>query len=139
MADIAKTIAQIGLVDPTKAKTLSVIAAEAIDAGEGCYINSAGKAALADGSAAGTAQIRGVALNSAGAGQAVTLVKEGAMYGFTISGMDYDARAYVSDTAGALADAAGTVPATVGRVIGLSDKDITKVLYVDTDWTSQWA
>lgn len=129
MADLALTAAQIGVVHPGQAEVYDYIAAVAITKGQAVYINSDGKAALVDGSAAGTAGYRGVALEAAAAEVAVSVILKGAVYGFTLS-QAYDADIYVSDTAGALADAAGTVSVLVGRVMPLTDSTITKVLYL---------
>ena len=142
MADITVTGAQVGLVDPTKATLFEAIAGEAIDAGEIVYIDaSTGKLELADGSAAGTANARGAALTDAAAGQAVTCVKEGAVYGYGVSALAYDLHLYVSDTAGALGSAASdaTVDVIVARVVGLTDSSLTKVVYFDFDWRTEQA
>ena len=131
MAVIALTAAKIARVFPEKDLVFDFIAAAAITAGQAVYINSAGKVDLADASVAGTSRAVGIALNAAGAGQAVSVLMRGHIAGFTLSGMAYDAIAYVSDTTGSLDDAAGTVSVAVGRVFPLSDKSLTKVLYVD--------
>lgn len=142
MADLTVTAAKVGLVDPIKAIVWTGIAAAAITKGQACYIDSNGKIAVADATTAGGLfQFRGVALNAAAAGQAVAIVKEGAVYGFTLSGA-YSSPVFLSETAGALADAtpAGTGTAVVcGVVMPLSDKDLTKVLYVDARWGPDWA
>ena len=144
MADLTVTAAQVGLVDPMKSVTLAGIAAATITKGQACYVDSSGTINLADATTAGGApiQVRGVALNAAAAGQAVTLVKEGALYGYDLSGMDYSGPVFLSETAGALADAtpAGTGTAVViGIVAPLTDKDKTKVLYVDARWRQDWS
>lgn len=139
MADIAVVAAEVGMVDPLKAKTRQMIAAETITAGQTIYQNSDGKAALCDGGAAGTAQFRGIAMNGAGAGQAVTVLWEGEVEGFTITSLAYDARVYASTTAGALADAAAAVAVTCGRVVSKSDKDLTKVLQIFVDWIAEYS
>lgn len=132
MADLTLTEAQIGMVDPSKAITIQGIAAAAITAGTPFYINATtGKATAADASAAGTAGVRGIATTSVGAGSPVTGLRKGGLYGFDLSGEDYDAAIYLSDTAGKLADAAGTVSVVVGRVLPLTDQSATKVLWVD--------
>lgn len=140
MADITVTAAQVGLVDPDKATLFNGIASVAITAGQAVYIDgTSGKLALADGSAAATANGRGIALSTVGANQAVTCVKEGALYGFGVSGLAYDLHTYISDTAGALGSGAAdaTVDVICGRVVGLTDSDMTKVLYVDFDWRTE--
>lgn len=132
MADLALTTTKIGRVFPEKDIVFDFIAAAAITPGAAVYINSSGKVALADASAAGTARVLGIALNGAGAGQAVSVLIRGHLYGFTLSGLAYDAAVYLSDTnTGILADAAGTTSVKVGRCYPLSDKALTKVLYID--------
>lgn len=139
MAAIVVTAAKVGLVDPVSAIVKSYLAAEAITAGEAVYIVAAsGSVGLADGNGAGKYQARGIALGSAGIGQAVDVCEKGEVYGFTLAG-DYDTRVYVGDTAGALADAAGTKTMVIGRVSPMSDKDQTKVLMVETDRISEVA
>ena len=129
MSDITVTAAQVGRVDPSQDWVINGILAETVTAGQVLYLNSSGLWALADGSATGTAQVRGLALGGGGAGQAIAILKKGLVYGFTLSGLAYDARAYLSDTAGALADANGTVNVVCGRVHAMSDADKTKVLH----------
>lgn len=87
------------------AEIRTAIAAVAIDAGEVVYINSAGKAALADAGAAATAKFRGLALRSVAAGQEFSVLIHGEVAGFDLSGLAYDDPVYLSNTAGALADA----------------------------------
>jgi hypothetical protein len=140
MADITVTAAQVGAVFPEKAEIVDMIAAEALTAGQAVYqVAASGKAGLADANAAGQQQFRGIALNAAGAGQAVSVLKKGHVYGFDLSGMDYDDPAYLSDTAGTLADAAGTMSVNAGRVVALPDASASKVLYVEADWLRTWA
>lgn len=131
MSDITVTAAKVAPVFPDKAEIYDAIAAAAITAGQAVYITSAGKVNLADADGSGTTYFRGIALNGAGAGQAVSVLLRGAVYGFTLSGANYDAKLYVSNTAGALADAAGSTSLVVGRVMPLADKDLTKVLFVE--------
>lgn len=131
MADLTLTAAQIAVVFPENSEIYDYIAAETITAGQPVYINTSGKAGVAD--ANGISPInrfRGIALNKAYAGQAVSVLVKGSVYGYTLSGLAYDASVFVSDTAGSLADAAGTTSLAVGKVMPLSDKDISKVLYV---------
>lgn len=134
MADIAVTAAQVAAVFPQKAEIYSFIATEAITAGQAVYFLSTGKAGVADANASGKQQVRGIALNGAAAGQAVDVLKRGHVAGFTLG--TYNTLVYLSDTAGNLADAAGTVSAPVGRIVALSDSSLTKALYVDLSWTS---
>lgn len=137
MADIAVTAAQVAVLFPHTAEVYSFIAAETITAGQAVYFTSAGKAGVADANASGKQQVRGIALNGAGAGQAVDVVKRGHVAGFTLG--TYNTLVYLSDNAGELADAAGTVSAAVGRIVALSDSALSKALYVDLSWTDVYA
>lgn len=143
MADITVTAANVGLVDPMKAELWPCIAASTITKGQACYIDSNGKAAPADATTGGGLfQFRGVALKAAAAGQAVTLCKRGALYGYTLTGVAYSGPVFLSETTGAFADAtpAGTGTAVVcGVAVALTDKDLTKVFYVDARWGVDWS
>lgn len=133
MSDLTKTTAKIALVHPEHSIIFPYITAVAVDAGQAVYINSAGKVALADANGSGTSGFRGIALESCAAGQVVSVLAQGALYGYDLSGLDYDAPVYLSDTAGALATAGSVAGDTVvvGRVMPLTDKDLTKVLWVE--------
>lgn len=132
MSAIALTAAQIATPYPSKAEIYSLTAAEAITAGQAVYVNSNGLAALADASGAGTLVDVGIALDAAGAGQAVSVLYRGFCTGFTVSGLAVGALAYVSDTAGGLDTAAGSVSSTIGRVRVINQSGSpTKCLYVE--------
>lgn len=139
MADIVDVDAQIGVVFPETATIRNVIAAVSIEAGQGLYLTSSGTYGLADANAANRQQIRGVALEAAGAGQAISMLEEGLVYGYTITGMAYDDLVYVSDTAGALSTTVGTLTVQCGRIVPLADADKTKVLYFSVDRLREWA
>lgn len=138
MADLALTAAQIAAVHPHLSEIYSVLATEALTAGQAVYFTTAGKAGIADANVANAQQCRGIALNAAGVGEPVDVLKRGHVYGFTLS-QDHDTPIFLSDTAGALADAAGTLTVPVGIVAPMADKDLTKVLYVDARWGADWA
>lgn len=130
MADLTVTAAQVAVTKPKDAEIDFVIAAEAITAGQSLFIDTNGKAQLADANAAGEQQTRGLALEAVAAGSGFSVLKRGRVYGFDLSGMAYDAPVFQSDTVGALADGAGTLEVPVGVVEGLSDGGtITKVLF----------
>ena len=135
MADITVTAARVAMCDPIKAKKHTHIAAEALTAGQVVYtVAASGRVGIADANASGKQQARGIALEAAGAGYPVTVLEEGDLFGFGVSGLDADALVYLSDTAGALADAAGTMSVPIGRVVRLTDTPTeTKVLRVDID------
>lgn len=139
MADITVTAAQVAVVSPHNAEIYDFIATEAITAGQPVYQLSTGKVGVADANAAGKQQFRGIALKAAAAGQAVSVLKRGMVTGYTISGLNRDVAVYLSDTAGSLADAAGTMSVICGRVFSLSDSNLSKVLYIDADWLRAWA
>lgn len=138
MTAVTYTAAQIGMVDPQKSRVKTYIAAATITKGQPVYIvPSTGKVNLADANGSGTKQFRGIALNGGGAGQAIDVLEDGEVYGFSLSG-NYDSLVYVSDTVGTYDDSAGTVTVPVGRVAPSSDGSLTKVLRVfvkrDADW-----
>lgn len=133
MADLAYTEANVAVVFPLKAEIHTVILGAAVEAGQAVYLDSSGDGDLADASAAGTATLKGLALNSGGAGQAINILKRGHVFGFTLT-QAYEAQIFLSDTAGDLADAAGTVSVPCGRVVSMTDKDRTKVLFFDIAW-----
>ena len=136
MAQVTKTTAQIALVHPQKAEVYDKIAAEAIVAGELVYTNTAGKVAKGDGNSATTLKNSGMALNSAAAGYPVSVLKRGHVAGVAVSGLDVGAVVYFSDTAGEMADAAGTTSKAIGVVDATSEPTPTKLLYVDQTWNA---
>lgn len=138
MADIVVTAAKVAVVYPEKADIRDYIAAETITAGQAVYFLTTGKVGVADADAAGKQQFRGIALNGGGAGQAISVLHEGEVAGFTLAG-NADTLVYLSINPGALADAAAILAVVAGRVKVLSDADLTKVLYVKTQWEANWA
>ncbi len=140
MADITVTAAQVAPIYPHHAEIYDFIATEAIAKGQIVYQLTTGKVGVADANAGGKQQARGIALKAAAAGEAVSVLKKGHVAGYTVSGLNADVRLYLSDTAGALADAAGTMSVTCGRVVAMpDDPTLTKVLYADFDWNTQWS
>lgn len=140
MTAIALTANQIQPVYPETAEIYDFVAAAAITAGQAVYITSAGKVDLADANGSGTLQFRGIALNAAAAGQAVSVLKRGHCAGFTVSGLAYDDIAYLSNTAGGLDTSAGGTSIICGRVVPLPDQGTyTKVLWIEADWLRTWS
>lgn len=140
MAEITVTTASVAVLDPIKSDIRSYFAAEAITAGQAVYFTTAGKVGVADANAAGKQQFRGIALQSVGAGSAVEVLHQGEINGFGVSALNGDAFVYLSDTAGVLADAAGTMTVPCGRVLALTNGSLmTKVLRVFVQWEAQWA
>lgn len=138
MADITVTAAQVEPIYPEECDIKPYRAAEAITKGQPVYIvDATGYVGIADANAAGKQQFRGIALETVGAGQVVDVLHEGDVYGYTLSGVNADDLLYLSDTAGKLADAAGTLTVACGRVRALSDG--TKILRVFVKWEADWA
>lgn len=139
MTDITVTAAQVSRVypQPQYDEIISVKLAEAVTAGQAAYGTSSGTFGLADANASGKQQFRGVFLQAGAAGEVVPVLKRGYLYGYTLSG-NPDTPIYLSDTAGAFADAAGTMTVVCGRVLALPDGS-TKVLYVEASWTWVWS
>jgi hypothetical protein len=132
MADLTLTAARVAPVFPHSAldTTYDIVAAVAITAGQVIRQNTSGKGALSDANAgSGAEKAIGLALNAGGAGQGISYLQQGRVYGFDLSSLAYGALVYLSDTAGALADAPSTTNSVpVGRVVPLSNSDLTKVL-----------
>ena len=135
MAAIAVTAAQVAVLYPQQSEIYSLEAAEAITKGQFVYVNANGKAALASGAAAGTLILVGLSLDAAGAGQAVSVLKQGFVAGFTVSGLTQGDPAYIGDAAGTADTVAGTVSKVIGRVAPVNQAgNIQKMLYVQNDW-----
>ena len=117
MADISLITAnKVEVVESIEQMTLP--AAEAITAGMPVRLDtSSGKFTAANATGAAEARIYGIATKTAAAGMPVTAIRQGVMDGFDLSGLNYDAAVYLSNTDGRLADANGTVNVAVGRVI----------------------
>ncbi len=132
MTDLLVTEKQVAPVFPQKAEIYSFIASEALKAGDVVYlVASTGKVAKADANGSGGENdFLGVAMQTVGAGQVVSILTRGHVAGFDVSGLDYGATVYLSDTAGLLADSAGTTVLLAGCVLPLSDKDRTKILFI---------
>lgn len=138
MADLA-VVARVRLIEDRGSDTLP--AAAALGPGVVCRPDgTTGKATTASASAAGTAGAIGLNLSPkvTVANQAAHLLRRGkvALYDANganiLDGLAYGAQVYLSNTAGRLADAAGTVAVVVGRVIPLWDQNPpTKILDLD--------
>jgi hypothetical protein len=73
----------------------------------------------ANGTTSTEANFQGIAtVKSTRIGQAITVVREGLLdVGDALDALAFGAPVYLSDADGTLADAAGTVPTVVGRVV----------------------
>lgn len=144
MADLAVTAGKIGLVSPEQAMTCMGIAGETITAGQVVAFDTSTDDDLiyiADGNDGDKDQPVGIVLKGAGAGQAVTYVHRGRISGFTVSAIANYTLLYLSDTAGAICTTAGesTSNAALGRILPLSDGNLTLVIMVDISFNTQWS
>lgn len=125
MADISLTAANIRPLTENGAVTGMFTAGGALTIGDVVYLATDGDVEEADANVSNAAG-RGIGIVVAGpnsstsiaAGDPVTVCLFGPVEGF--SGATPGDTVYVSDTAGALADAAGTVSHIMGRVISAS-------------------
>jgi hypothetical protein len=115
-------------------------ALEAINVGQSFYIDpTTGKAGLCDANASGKEQFGGIALESVGIGGTFLGHVRGELAGYDLSGINYAGFVYQGDTAGELADAAsGTKTIRVGRVVPINSTPISKTLYVEASWLTNW-
>lgn len=139
MADIVVTAAKFGLVDPDSSTLFDGIATETVTKGQPVYQTTSGKFGVADANVANKQQVRGIAIQDAAAGQGITMLVKGPASGFTLTSQSYDDPVFLSDTAGSLADAAGTLEVPVGVVAAMADKDLTKIIYIDIRWGADYA
>lgn len=114
------TISKCRLVVGSNEHQMTAPALEAITAGQ--YIRqdpTTGKFALGNATSAAEVGDGFIALNSAAIGEAVTGVKGPCVIdvGSALSGLNFAASVYLSDTDATLADAAGTVSTVVGKVV----------------------
>ncbi len=112
-------------------------------AGQPFYFTPTGVVLPTVASALGQYQMRGMALNDAGKGQAVDGLVEGYTDAIDVSALAYDALVYLSDTAGTFGTIAGTNSVVAGRVVPVSDRDPatgapSKLLYIQSEMTRTW-
>lgn len=135
MANLTVVVADVAPVKSNYADESSGIAVEAIIKGQYVRLDATtGKYALGNATNATEVGKRGgIALSSASAGGALTVLHRGIidLGSTTFSSLNYGAVVYLSDTDGTLADAAGTVSTVVGYVEpGLAESTFSKLLYV---------
>lgn len=127
MAEIALVAAKIAPVytDPGICEIHSVELAATVTAGEALYILAAGTVGLADGNDNALDEAQFVALEGGVAGQVISALRKGPVYGFTVAAVDCGKVIHLSDTPGDFQVDAGDEP--VGRVWPLPDG--TRVIY----------
>ena len=137
--------AGISLLQPHRPETNvgSRIAGVATTAGMAVYEDpTTGKLLQADASSAGKQQCSGLVLEAKGIGQACTVVWDGPVDGFDLSGSNFGDLIYldVTGTLNTVANATKTV--VVGRVVatGLVDQTgaIRKCLFLNRNWVANW-
>lgn len=117
---------------PTVQHTLP--AAAAITAGAPVFVNTAGKFAVADAVTVGARGFFGIATRTVAAGESLTALRRGIMDGWDLSALAHDAPVFISNTAGALDSAAGTLSIQIGRVLpvwGAQLGSVDKILWVE--------
>lgn len=120
---------------------LTLVAAEAIEAGALVRFNgTTGKFQNGNGSDMTEGKFYGIALKSVAAGEAVTAMRRGILDGFDLSGLNYWATIYASDTDAAISGTAGTKAVTVGYVgagtAQLLGSAPDKLLYLDPSYAA---
>jgi hypothetical protein len=140
MTDIAlDTSRNVNVVFAEEAEIRDFKEAETLAVGESVYITVAGKALKTnvDGVVPAKAQGRGIVVMRTGS--TVSVMKKGYLAGYDLSALAYDAQLFLSNTAGKLSDAAGTISVPCARVSCLTNDSLTKILYVEFDWVNQFA
>lgn len=118
MAAVALTTAGVLNVVGTPETQMTAPFAETCAIGQCVRIDtSTGKWTLAKATDTSENRIYGILVSKDQAGAVGTAVRKGVLDGFAVSGKDYDAPLYLSDTDGTVADAAGTVSTVLGRVV----------------------
>ncbi len=131
MADIAFNAARIAAVTETKPHMRFYRANSLITRGQPCYLMANGSIAPTAAGVAGTVNpFVGVAMSTVDANEVTSVLWDGSLGGYDLAAIPFGAPVYLSNTVGALGDTPGTVNKPVGVVLPLSDRDKTKVLYI---------
>lgn len=97
---------------------MTLPAGEDLTAGQVVRIHpDTGRFVKAGAASSTTAFAYGIVVRSVAAGMPVTAIRHGVLDGFDLDDLDYNNPVFLSDTAGALADATGTETVVLGRVI----------------------
>jgi len=116
MADLTVAAADVAVVEEREYLVAPVSSGVTLEPGMPAVLNASGEFVLGDASAAATQYGCGLCVERAGRNAKV--LYEGLVdLGDAIAALAFNAKVYLSDTAGALADAAGTVSHVVGRVV----------------------
>lgn len=120
MAAISKLSTGVrAAIDPAPSDQITTKLAETMAQGDVARLDTTnGTFTGANGTTTGEAAAPLYILLSGGvAGEFVTGVSNGFIAGFDVSGLNFSAAVYLSDTDKTLADAAGTVSTVIGRVV----------------------
>lgn len=119
MADISVITA--GIITPMdligQGRQHTVKAGEAIVAGAPVYLDATtGLYLNSDANGAGKDIVDGIASRTVAAGEALTIYVVAILDGYDLSGLNYRAPVYLSNTVGRLSDSAGGTSIIIGRV-----------------------
>lgn len=134
-----KTADRVEVVESIQQLTL--VAAEAITAGAPVRCNgTTGQFQNGNGGDMTEGKVYGIATKTVAAGEALTAIRRGIMDGFDLSGLNYWATIYLSDTDGRISGTAGTKAVTVGYV-GAGNAELLgsspdKLLYLDPTYAA---
>lgn len=134
MTDLALvTAGKVHVVESFIQMTLPL--GETLAVGDAVRIDTNGKFTGANGTTTTENRIYGVLVSKDPAGAVGTAIRKGVVDGFALTALAYNAAVYLSDTDKTLADAAGTVSTTVGRVIPATATTTgtayDKILFID--------
>lgn len=130
MADIAKLATGVRIVRGGfgDGNQVEGVANVDLSAGDAIIVDpTTGNFALASASVAGTNKCKGLVASNVKAGYGVTALFNGEMDGFNLSALAYGQDVFLSNTAGAIGDVAGTTSVKVGTVIKVNDDKVLKV------------
>lgn len=142
MAEITCTLGDVAMTAPLRSEVYNVTisgcaASGVILPGQALYQMSNGVYALAAATASGIAGFRGVALQRQVTGATLSMMKQGKLYGYDLSGMNHDAPVYLSDTPGVFSDTPGSIEVRVGRVVSLNEAgNLEKLIYFDSEYAA---
>lgn len=143
MADLAilNTSRGVSLNDPEMSEAYDTETDGTVTNGQPVYIDpTTGQAVPASAAAAATAQFVGVAVGNPHGRKGRTVLTRGRISGYDLTGLNFGDVVYLSDTAGMLADAAGTVNVPVGKVFQIAEAgNPTKCIFIDANMTEAYA
>jgi hypothetical protein len=135
MADLAFSTGngiQVKPIDPDRFEGYDILLVSGVSSpthGDAMYYHpTTGYTHKSSAGVEGTAIFAGLLVQKQGLG--ATMMTRGRVAGFNVNHLNYGAPIYLSNTAGKLADEAGTIELQVGVVVPMSDDTRTKVIYI---------